>query len=79
MSVQTFKTNKVRKRCVIINAENLNNFVALQDSVFPLGQEGHLNTETVFSQSDVKGEYIKTPYDNKEYGCVRRRLLYTEQ
>jgi hypothetical protein len=54
MPIQTFKTNKIRKRCVIINAENLNKFVALQDSVFPLGHEGHLNTGTVFSHLDVK-------------------------
>jgi len=55
MHIQTFKTNKVRKRCVIIHTENTNKFVVLNDSVFPFDRDGHLNTGTVFSHLDVKG------------------------
>jgi hypothetical protein len=52
---KAFKTNMVKKGCVIINAENFKKHMALRDSVFPFGHEGHLNTQTVFSHSHVKG------------------------
>jgi hypothetical protein len=55
MCIQTFKTNKVRKRCVIIHTENMNKFVLLKDSVFPFGRKGPLHTGTVFSHLDIKG------------------------
>jgi hypothetical protein len=37
MPIQAFSTNIVKKRCVIIDAENLKNDMALQDNVFPFG------------------------------------------
>jgi hypothetical protein len=55
MPVQAFKTNLVKNICVIINAKNFKKHIALCDSVFPFGHEGHLNTWTVFSHSYVKG------------------------
>jgi len=55
MPIQAFKTNTVKKRCVIINAKNFKKHTALHDSVFPFGHEGHLNTRKVFSHSYVKG------------------------
>jgi hypothetical protein len=49
-------TSLLHKYCdVIIHAENYKNYMALQDSVFPFGHEGHSNTGTVFSLSDMKG------------------------
>jgi hypothetical protein len=55
MVIQAFKTNVVKKRCVITNAENLKKQMALHDSIFPFGHEENLNTRTVFSHSYVKG------------------------
>jgi hypothetical protein len=37
MPIQAFKTNTVKKKCVIIRAKNFINNMALQDSVFPFG------------------------------------------
>ena len=37
MRVQAFKTNIVKKRCVIISAENFKQDMALWDNVFPFG------------------------------------------
>jgi len=55
MPIQAFKTNMVKKRCAIINAEHFKKHTTLRDSVFPFGRERHLNTWTVFSHSYVKG------------------------
>ena len=79
MPIQAFKTNIEKKGRVIINAENMKKYVALWDSAFPFSCEGHLNTGTVFFCSDVKGQRIKTKYDNKKYGCLRRRVFHKEQ
>ena len=54
MPIKAFKTNMVKKRCAIINAENFKKHTALHDSVFPFGLERQLNTQTVFSQPYVK-------------------------
>jgi hypothetical protein len=54
MPIQAFKTNTVKKKCVIINAKNFINDIALH-SVFPLGHSGHLNAGTLFSHLDIKG------------------------
>ena len=43
----------MKKRLVIINADNLKNYVTLRDSVSPFGRGGHLNTGTVFSCLDI--------------------------
>jgi len=49
-------TSPLHKYCdVLIHAENVKNYMALQDSVFVFGREGHLNTGTAFSHSDMKG------------------------
>jgi hypothetical protein len=51
----THGTINIKYCDVITHAENFKNYMALQDSVFPFGHEGHLNTGTVFSRSDMKG------------------------
>jgi hypothetical protein len=49
-------TSPLDKYCdVIIHVENFKNYVVLQDSIFPFRHEGHLNTGTAFSHSDMKG------------------------
>jgi hypothetical protein len=40
MPIQAFKTNTVKNKCVIINAKNFINDMALRDSVFPFGHKG---------------------------------------
>jgi len=37
MPIQAFMTNTVKKKCLIINAKNFINDMALQDSVLPFG------------------------------------------
>jgi hypothetical protein len=54
MLIQAFKTNTVKKRHVIINAENLKNYMSLWDSVFPFSYDGHVNTGKVFSHSNLQ-------------------------
>jgi hypothetical protein len=54
MLIQALKTNTVKKRHVIIKAENLKNNVSLWDSVFPLSHDGHLNKGKEFSDSDLQ-------------------------
>jgi hypothetical protein len=39
---------------VIIHAENVKNYMALQDSVLVFSREGHLNISTAFFHYDMK-------------------------
>ena len=38
MSIQANQTNNMKKRCVVIKAENFKNDMELWDSVFPIGR-----------------------------------------
>ena len=55
MPLQPFKTNMVKKRCVILNVENFKKYIALWDSVFPFGCEVHSNTGSLFFRFCIKG------------------------
>ena len=55
MRVQAFKTNIVKKRCVIISAENFKQDMALWDNVFPFGHWRTFNSWDIVFPFGHKG------------------------
>jgi hypothetical protein len=50
MPIQAFQTSSMKKGCIIISAENFEQDMALQDSVFPLNCRGLVTFLSLASQ-----------------------------